>query len=610
MDQYTKILSPSLITIYITLITISFLSCDDYLEQTPEGELTLEEIFSERNYAESFLYNVYSYCPDEQMMAWHGWMGWEWNLAPFNGASDEMEHSWTTPYSQLMNTGAWNASDRGTFSSVSNTWKWYFEGIRKANLFLENINKTPMDETEKQHWIGEAYFLRAFYHFMLFRVFGPIPILDRPINVDEDFNSLLREPIELVVNFIQDDCDKAASMLNVTVGSTKYGRATSIAALALKSRLLLYAASDLFNGNSDYNDFMDIEGTRLFPKNKDPNKWAEAAQAALKCITEAESAGYKLYYSTDNDPLNSYQQIFIKSNNSESLFQKNVGYNSRFEEMAAPNGMGGWSGLNPTQNLVDAYEMITGEQPILGYNNDGSPIINSKCGYSENGYTTLAHPKGYYLTGTRNMYVNRDPRLYASILFNGAYWRGRQVEFYITGKDGRKSGPDFPSTGYIIKKFAEPTVDIPRGIWAAKFWIYFRLSEQYLNYAEAINETEGPEKAYRYINLIRKRAGMPNLPSGLSKEEMRKRIRNERRIELAFEGHRYFDCHRWKIAENTEGSPIYGLDISQGNNLQDDSFYARKIIETRVFESPKHYLWPIPQHEINKNQNLKQNYGW
>ncbi len=601
------------IIVFLLIFTpVIFFSCEDYLDQTPDGEISLEEVFADREYTRDFLYNVYSYCPDELMMAWHSWMELRFNLTPFQGASDEMDFSWTTPYSQNMNNGSWSPNDRGTFSSVSTCWYWYYQGIRRSNQFIVNVDNSPAYSFEKQEWKGEAYFLRAFYHFLLFRIYGPIPIVDHTVSVDADFNTLLRSPIDDIVKFIVDDCDRAASMLEPTVSPDQLGRTNRLAALALKARVLLYAASDFYNGNTWYAEFKDKDGEPFFSQTHQQSKWAEAAEAALQCITEAEAAGRKLH-EQDNDPVLSYQYLFINAENTESLFQKMIGWDNNFEHMAMPVGQGGWSGLNPSQNIVDAYEMqSTGESPVLGYHGDNEPIINPAASdYIEEGYVSDPHPRGWYPAGIRNMYVGRDPRFYASIVFNGQMLRGRQVEFHATGKD-RGTGPDFPSTGYLLKKFVGPTTDAVSGRWDNKICIYFRLGEMYLNYAEAINEAEGPEKAYSYINDIRARVNMPALPNNLNKDDMREKIRHERRIELAFEGgHRYFDTHRWKIAEESEGIKIYGMDRTKGTSLKDDRFYNRVVSDPgRVFESPKHYIWPIPQHEINKNQNLLQAPEW
>src|SRR5699024_3231884 len=196
----------------------------------------------------------------------------------------------------------------------------------------------------------------------------------------------------------------------------------------------------------------------------DEQRWQEAAQAAKDVIDQAEAAGYGLHYADNGDPMQSYQEVFLEDWNDEVLFARTTPKNEHLERRASPNGMGGWSGYAPTQELVDAYQMEDGAQPILGYNSDGSPIINPASGYQETGYTAQADPDGYYPAGIHNMYVDREPRFYASINFNGAFWRGRQIEFWASGKDGNnKGGPDYTKTGYLMKKHSSPDVDIIQG---------------------------------------------------------------------------------------------------------------------------------------------------
>ena len=209
------------------------------------------------------------------------------------------------------------------------------------------------------------------------------------------------------------------------------------------------------------------------------------------------------------------------------------------------------------------------------------------------------------------MYVNREPRFYASINFNGSMWRGRRIEFFHDGQDGLgRSTVDYAITGYLMKKTSSPDANLIENRAYTTTWIYFRLAELYLNYAEALNEYSGPvEDVYRYVNAIRNRAGLPDLPKNLSKEEMREKIWHERRIELAFETHRYFDCHRWKIAEETDNKEIHGMNIHAGTSFTDPAFYKRIPVEKRVFEK-KHYLFPMLQSEIDKNPSLVQNPFW
>jgi len=596
------------IFLYITVFTF-FLALNgctkDFLDKTPDEDLTLDQVFAQRQYAERFLTSAYFTLHEE--ISFNDW----WGRNPFVGASDEMEITWTYPFAHVMTSGAWSPQN-----IEENIWRFDWEGMRKVNIFLERIDQTPMSEAEKNIWKGEAYFLRAFFHFFQVRIHGPIPIMDRAATLDDDFAAIKRRPYKEVVDFIVADCDRAASLLlpsyisGATEDRTQLGRPTKSSALALKARMLLYAASPLWNGNPEYTDFTDQDGLKLFAE-YDPQGWQKAADAARDVITAAEAAGYGLYTSTNNDPMRNYQELFYVRHNKEVLFARNMGNWDHQERCTSPNGMGGWSGYCPTQELVDAYEMADGSTPILGYEANGQPIINPESGYRETGYAEEAHPKGYHLDQIRNMYVGREPRFYAAINYSGAFWRERRIEFWNSGLDGRsRSAVDHSVTGYLMKKFSEESVRIPQNIFTQKTWIYFRLGEQYLNYAEALNEAQGPvADVYKYVNAIRNRSGLPELPEGLTQDEMREKIRHERRIELAFETHRYFDTRRWLIAEETDNKDFYRMTVDKGTHLQDDEFYERSILKRRVFEK-KHYLWPIPQSEINKTPTIIQNPGW
>ncbi len=583
-----------------TVLLVCATSCKkDYLDKTQDEDLTIEQVFESRQYAERFLTSAYNNLPEE--INFHDWQG----RNAFTGASDEMEITWTYPFAQLMTAGSWSPD-----VIEQNVWRFNWEGIRKVNIFLENISKTPFDDqVQKNAFIGEATFLRAFFHFLLLRTHGPVPIGDHSYASDADFSTIKRATLEESADFIIADCDKAADLLPMTVTSEKLGRATKAAALALKARLLLYMASPLFNGNPDYADYTDLDGRKLFPA-FNAEKWQVAADAAKSCIDQVEAAGYGLYISSSNDPVRNYQELFVQRHNREVLFARNMGNYNKLEMAASPNGMGGWSGLCPTQELVDAYEMADGTTPVTGYNTDGSPVINAASGYQETGYAASAGT--YHPAGVRNMYVGREPRFYASINYNGAIWRGRGIQFWNSGLDGRgKGGPDYTVTGYLMKKMVDENVNLVQNGSSLKTWIYFRLGEQYLNYAEALNESQGAvSDVYKYVDLIRKRAGLPGLPAGLSKEEMREKIRHERRVELSFETHRYFDTRRWKIAEQTDNKNFYAMNIGAGSSLQDNQFYVRTFLKKRVFDPSKHYLWPIPQIEINKAPGLTQSPGW
>lgn len=590
------------IIVFLCGLFLAFSSCEDYLEMTPDEDLTLEDIFSNSYNTTAFLSNIYAALPDEA----------ELNI--FTGGSDEMEVAYGQHPAHIINDGAWNPNNAYNF------WSGLYISIRKCNLFLENVDKVPVDASVISNWKGEAYFLRAFNYFMLIRLYGPVPLLDHSLTPNENFESITRAPIQDCVDFIVQDCERAIGLLQPNVSVTQKGRATSIAAYALMSRTLLYMASPLWNGNPDYEDFKNSKGEQLFPAYS-ADRWSRAASASLKCIQEAEAAGYGLY-KQEADYVRNYQNLFIENNNIEWLFSKNVGLwgtASHFDNCCEPVSLGGFSIMNPTQTLVDAYQMQNGTDPILGYTvlnqttNEIEPIINSLSGYKDKGFTSSAHPQGWYPVNVHNMYVGREARFYASINFAMQKWKTTTLMLWKTGKDGRdNAGSDYCKTGYLQKKLVDPGMSINPSVRQLRARIFFRLGEIYLNYAEALNESEGAVTGvYTYMNTIRNRVGLPDLPAGLSKEQMRERIQHERRIELAFEHHRFFDVRRWKIAKDTEPKWIHGLDIYSGTSRTDESFYKRIGVEKRVFETPKHYLWPIPQVEIDKSkEHIYQNPGW
>jgi hypothetical protein len=586
----------------LLLASASLLSCKkNFLDKGPDEDLTIEKAFTDKLNTERFLTSVYAYLPREWFFADLT------EASPFIGATDEMEVSGLSEFVQTMNSGSWNAS-----SIPARAWGFPYRGIRQANIFLENVDRSPLTDEEKRQWSAEAIFLRAFYHYNLMKLFGPVVIADRVFSPEEDYAGIKRSPLDDCVNFVATECDKAAAVLPIKVEDIKAGRATKAAALALKARVLLHAASPLWNGNPDYVNFKDHLGTNLFPTSVDNNKWQLAADAAKACIDACEAGGYGLYRSAGNNPVLNYQELFTTDWSREVLYAYNYasdGLSGWPEKCGSPRSFGGWSVWNVSQQMVDEYEMDNGQQPITGYNSDGSPIINVASGYAETGHVATDGPANRWLAGTRNMYVRRDPRFYASIHYAGSFWQTRKVEFWKSGKDGQTVDGSLKS-GYLIKKFSDPSADVVNGRFLFQTTNYFRLGEVYLNYAEALNEAQGAvADVYKYVNAIRNRAGMPDLPVGLSKEDMRTRIHHERRIELAFETFRYFDAHRWKTAPASESGPFRGLNVGVGTSISDNAFYERKVVETRVFQS-RHYLWPIPQAEINKNQNIVQNPGW
>lgn len=587
------------------LASLFLISCDQFLDKGPDEDLTVEDAFTNAIWARNFLAHVYSWIPTEANFADDGGL---WR-SPFVGGSDEMEIAYGGAFSHEINSGAWNSDNINRVP----IWNETYQALRRLNTFLENVENVPTTQEQIDTWKGEGYFLRAYFHFLSFRVYGPIILLDHTVNSDDDLLSYTRRPIEECIDFMVADLDRAIELLPDNFPTQEIGRATRVAAMALKSRILLYGASPLYNGNTAFESFTDSTGLQLFPQNYDSNKWKIAADAALEAIQTAEAASYGLYRSATDDPIANYQEIFLINWNKEILFAKNIDRYGHHFRCADPISLSGFSIFNPTQEMVDAYQMADGSTPVLGYTNNGrTPIINPESGYVEAGYVETAEA-GKWPAGVRNMFVNREPRFYASINFPGQIWKNHTISVWYEGVDGRRAaGSDYCKTGYLMKKIMNDKNRWNPWQVEQNTWVLFRMGEMYLNYAEALNEFSGPSpEVYNYVNMIRDRSGLPGLEEGLSKEELREKIKHERRIELAFETHRFFDVRRWKDAEISENKPIHSLNIFAGSHLQDNSFYERIVVEPRIFTAPKHYFFPIEQNEIDKNVwNLVQNPGW
>lgn len=553
----------------------TLVGCQDFLDREIVMNYKEQEVFvnydrmSEAGYGVyTFLFNRFGFHRvDNAMLA---------------SACDEADHADVNSDIQKFNMGTWNAT-----SNPEDAWSYFYQGIRRANVFLENsedykniVYRDTLDPINKSNyqynvrdiaWLrAEVRFLRAFYHFELFKRYGGIPVMTASIDDYEALKNLTRSSVEETVAFIESECDAVVpDLIDTWVGfdSEKWrGRATKGAAMALKSRLLLYAASPLHNPGND------------------KAKWEKAAKAAHDVIALNR---YALH--TD------YKALFRLGNgadgNPEVIFAQHGWSRNDFEKMNYPIGydQGGQGSTCPTQNHVDAYEMKT----------TGAPIHEPGSGYDP-----------------ANPYAGRDPRLGMSILTNATLFKGRAVESWVGGLDGLGK-PRATTTGYYIRKFIDENLNLTQNSSSLHTWVLFRHAEILLNYAEAMNEAYDPESKNGYtlsakaaVDRVRSRTGvaMPILPPGLTKEEMRKRIRNERRVELAFEEHRFFDVRRWKIAEQTENMPAMAMKITKDS---DGNFsYVVVKAEDRVFDK-KMYFYPIPEAEVLKSEGaIQQNEGW
>ena len=452
-------------------------------------------------------------------------------------------------------------------------WNYFYGSIKDVNLFLEKIDAVPTPNSGDEEWknelIGQGHFLRAYFYFQLYSLYGRVPLVSKVYPLDTKEFTETRASIEDVAKFIVADCDSAAALLPVEYASAdQLGRATKGAALMLKGRTLLFAASPLYDEN--------------YP---DQAKWQKAADAN-KAVIDLNQYSLQSISTPDE-----YAALFLDAHNPEIIFEKLydskwvTGSNTVFLHQApcgTGNGFEGWGTLQPTHNLVSKFQM-----------NDGSE----------------------YIAGAEDEYpwANRDLRLYADVFLDGDMWgygdSRREVEFFVAGESGVEQGKDGregPSwwnatqTGYGFKKFLDPGFDNYGTTANNSPWIYMRLAEVYLNYAECQIELGNNTEALTYINLVRERALMPPAKG----ENIRKEYEYERQMELLFEGQRWFDIRRWKQAEDIYKQPILGLDIQKFKDGSKTYTIKPEPIETRHFYAPKNYWMPVPRSELRKAPDL------
>lgn len=612
---------------YVLILVMTFSSCSSFLDKMPDDQLTLEMIFKDKTRTEDWLAGVYTNIPDP-------YWGYARHIG-FDALSDDMAPS--TGWEQFgwnvvsKQTGNWNA----TSGWDANYWSELPKRIRSANLFIENVKANPsqkLSEEEVQLMKYEARFLIAYYYSLLIDAYGPIPFNPGIVSPDASEDELMigQTPFDVVVDWIDAELTELSTLLPPSYSEAqKFGRATSVMCLAVRARMLLFAASPLVNGNPEYRGFTNKNGEELFNPTYDSQKWVRAAEASKELIETAERNGHKLYVEFNDDgsidPFLSYQNMMFRrfnEGNKEILFARPDVNTGEYDRHANPRGTGGNGGLGTTQSLVDAFFM-----------ENGLPITDPNSGYVEKGFseepevrnTKWIESQGggkVTLAGTYNMYTHREPRFYISILYNEAWYRreNRTTRFYSGAWDG---GPthDAPQNGYLVRKKVHPDFDPRNNINPYRPGILYRLGEAYLNYAETLNETNpGHPDIVRYLNLIRERAGIPTYGSGpntiaipASQEQMRESIRRERRVELNNEGIRYGDIRRWKIGEETLNRDFYGMNFSgsekSDNEADPKAFFKRSIYQKRLF-TKKNYWFPVPQSEIDKNVNLVQNPGW
>ena len=559
--------------IALLVLLLSLYSCNkDYLDITPLDRIVADQVWEDENLIQLYVNGLYDGIP-------HGFNNHLWSKY-----SDEAfgDNTWLT--------GTWNPDNITSYGAASGYIDYYaraYQYVRRCNLFFNKIENAPVSESLKTSLSAQVKFVRAFIYANLLWRYGGMPIVETVFSLGDEA-LFPRDSYQAVLEYIVKNLDEAIPGLPDKYSHTdsNFGRATKHAALALKSRVYLYAASELNN-----------------PAN-DKTLWQKAADAA-KLIIDANA-----YQLTGN-----YEDALLAVNE-EIIFARTFSNtNGHLVTFINTNhtygGWGGWGGRNvPSQNLVDAYEMSNGE---FIYNADGS--INPNSGYNP-----------------QDPYKNRDPRFYQTVIYNGDVFRpelrgsaspdynvtmnasgtdanGNPILTGITGIDNFKVNGDNSQTGYSLKKFIDRNLVISRSSGGYNQpWIYFRLGEIYLNYAEAMYELGHEDIARLFVNKVRERVNMPELGESVAGVELRNRIRHERRIELAFEAHRFYDVRRWKIAPQTESQNIRGMDIYK---MPDNSLlFIEKVLIQRPQWLDKFYWIPIPRSEINKNSGLHQSPGW
>lgn len=606
------------------LLAPGLTSCDEFLDRQPDEALNEEKVFEKRATTESYLYYVYSYMPEE------------WNAGDNAGwipASDEGLFSLSRDFTKITN-GSWNPGDvpydkwTGKYSSENDykNYKNYYRGIREATYFMSKVDLCPeLSAEEKVQYKAEARFLRSFYYYQLMRMYGPVILTGNDVvDISSPTFNQPRNSWDECVKYVCDEMDSVARILPDQQLDLWLGKPTKGVALAVKSIVTLLDASPLFN-NPDrskylYADVKNADGTPLFPQSYDKTKWAKAAKAAKDVIDLNQ---YDLYRVYDNDgeidPFESLTGIFTERWNSEIIFGRSMD-DSWWYLHTTPRGTNSYGVYSSSQNQVDAFAMKNGRFPITGYNGI-EPIVDPKSGYTERGFRDYTNPVNRYnqTVKTYQMYCDREPRFYAYIIWNGMgypYPSSRQrVQFYYGSDSGPGASHDYAKGGYLIRKAVRNDINPENNQWDTKLsWVIIRLGEIYLNYVEALIESDpGNADILIYWNLLRERAGLPDIdeayPEAVGNQElMRDLIRKERRVELCFESRRYFDTRRWQIAEQTDVN-IYQMNINGTDDSESGDYWQRKLAEVRPFE-PKFYLYPIAQSEIEKNKAIIQNYGW
>ena len=579
------------------LVLLGVPACNGVLDLTPTDQLSDAAVFADPKLTQAFLNDMY------RGMG-HGL--YEIMLASVSDETHFIHDYHTSEIVTSIITSSYRAAlDDPRFSHFN--WSSNFSRIRQTNIFLSHIDATTFDAAWKQRMKGEAYFLRAYFYHNLMRMYGGVPLITKVYGLNEDYK-VARNSFKETVDFIVANADSAAALLPTSYTGADVGRATKGAALALKARVLLYAASDLYNVNPSANALTG------YTTPQDRTALWRAAKNAAQAVMDLGSYGlFRPTPASSQEAAQNYADLFLQKTSQEAIMSRfflttrdDGAYPNRDD---GPNGYHTWGGNTPIQNLVDDYRMADGSK--FDWNNP-------------------AHAAAPY--------QNRDPRFYGSILHDGAPWRARPTDVknldpagtiqtfrqlklsdgsVVAGLDTRDSPVENWNgaySGYYLRKFIDPSLN-------AQFtrqevpWIFFRYAEVLLNYAEASIELNELGDAVNVLNQIRLRAGMPPFSAGLGQAALRDEYRNERRVEMVFEEQRFFDVRRWMIAPAVLSQVAGGINIFlDGKSRTDPSTwknyrYVRDTVQARAWDN-KMYFMPIRLDELNRNGLLKQNPGY
>lgn len=645
------------IALLVFFLSSVFSGCNEFLDIVPDNVPVLDNAFSLRTEAEKYLFTCYTYLPPTG----DGW----YNVGMMAGDEIFLPLSAQVPYWNPAFFNALGQQSKNQNQVLVDVWrgvnfggrgydKRLFAGIRDCNIFLENVsdlNKVPdLTLNERTRWIGEVEFLKAYYHFYLLRMYGPIPIIDTnvPTNADIQSNYVRRKPFDECVNYISELLDAAAEKLPPTIDNEvqELGRITLPVALALKAKLWLLAASPLFNGNPDYAGFTDTDGNLLFNASYDAGKWVKARDAAKAAIEAAEAAGNTLhYYGPDPYSLDdatktdlSIRQAVTEPWNREVIWGNSNSYfnNSNMCQVLLSGGPSDAGAAKTNRQDVPGVWEAPIKIAKMFYTENGVPIEEDKTLDFSN-YSALrtsapadsVHIKINRVSARLNF--DREPRFYADLGFDGGIWYKKDAgasdtKFYAQVKyndlGGQPSNISWNETGYYIKKLVNwEMVFTENGgqVYVSYPWPDIRLADLYLMYAEALNEVEpASAEAITYLDMIRARAGLDgvveswtNFSSNPTKYStqggLREIIHRERLIELAFEGHRFWDLRRWKKAAEELNKDITGWNFKA---ITSSEYFKETFIFGQRFIAPRDYLWPIGNEDTRKNPYLVENPGW